>query len=160
FNRDPGLWSVFAMVKEAADVPAIEQELWRTVDELRSSTVDAQRLSDVRSHMKYQFLSHLSTPNQVCGSLARPLAITRDFTCIDEMYATLDQVTPQDVQRAASLYLGRERSTVAVLHTQGQEIPKSPTSAANGAKAAAAQPKGSAAHKPAAEVASRPSGKL
>ncbi|MBI5362251.1 MAG: insulinase family protein [Planctomycetes bacterium] len=123
YNRDPGLWSVFALVKDMKDVAAVESEIWNSVANLQKVPVDAKRLNDVRSRLKYAFLSGLSTPNQVCGALAQLVAITGDLDCIEQMYATLDAVTPFDVQAAASLYLKPERSTVALLHTAGQTVP-------------------------------------
>ncbi len=122
FNRDPGLWSVIAMVKDPANLQAVEKEIWSTVETLQREPVSAQRLADVRSRLKYGFLTGLSTPNQVCSSLAQLIAITGDMQCVDEMDATLESLTPADVQRAASVYLTRERSTVAVLHTRGQSV--------------------------------------
>jgi zinc protease len=133
-NRDPGLWSAIAMVKETSDVKAVEKEMWSTIDELRQTPVSAERLDAVRSHMKYRFLSRLGTPNQVAGSLARFAALTGDVTCIDEMYATLAKVTPEDVQHAAETYLKNERCTVAILHSKDHPI----ADAANAGKASEA----------------------
>ena len=123
YNRDPSLWTAIAVVKKAADVPAVEGELWKAARELAEMPVSAQRLADVRSRLKYGFLSNLSTPNNVCESLARLIAITGDVAAIDEMYATLDAITPADVQAAAAKYLTRERATVAVVHTRGEAVP-------------------------------------
>jgi zinc protease len=121
-NRDPGLWSAIAMVKETSDVKAVEKEMWSTIDELRQTPVSAERLDAVRSHMKYRFLSRLGTPNQVAGSLARFAALTGDVTCIDEMYATLAGITPEDVRKAADTFLLREHCTVAILHSKDHPV--------------------------------------
>jgi zinc protease len=123
YNRDPALWSTLAVVKQAADVAAVEGQLWAAARSLAETPVSEQRLADVRSRLKYGFLSHLSTPNNVCESLARVIAITGDIAAVDEMYATLDAITPADVQAAAAKYLKRERSTVAVVHTRGETVP-------------------------------------
>jgi len=123
YSRDPGLWYAIAMVKQAADVTAVEGELWAAAHALATQPVDAQRLNDVRSRLKYGFLTGLSTPNQVCQSLAQLIAITGDVSCIEDLYATLDSITPADVQAAASRYLKPERCTVALLHTKGESVP-------------------------------------
>jgi len=119
-SRDPNLWGVFAMVKDPADVDSIEGEIWDTIDTLRREPVAQERLDEIRSRAKYSFLSNLSTPDDVASSLAYLIAITGDMTCVDQMFATLDQVTPADVQAAAQKWLRRESSTVALLHTEGQ----------------------------------------
>ncbi|MFO1009443.1 MAG: pitrilysin family protein [Planctomycetota bacterium] len=138
YNRDPGLWSVIAMVKDPKDVASVEAEIWKTVEKLQKEPVNAQRLADVRSRLKYGFLTGLSTPNGVCSSLAQLVAITGDLNCVEEMDKTLEQVTPFDVQSAASLYLKPERSTVALLHTKGQAVPSFSTLAPNAQPALAA----------------------
>jgi zinc protease len=125
FNRDPGLWSVIARVKEPSDVPAVEGELWNAVQTLAAKPVNPALLDAARSRLKYSFLSGLSTPNDVNESIVQIVALTGDLTAVDEMYATLDRVTPQDVQAAAAKYLKRERCTVAVLHTAGAPLAKS-----------------------------------
>ena len=85
--------------------------------------MDQARLDAVRSNLKYGFLSNLSTPSSVAGSLARFIALTGDVTVVDELWSTYEEVTPEDVQRAARLYLTPARSTVTVLHAKGMEIP-------------------------------------
>lgn len=123
FNRDPGLWSVIAQVKDPADVASIEGELWDAVDRFSRNPVDPQRVTDTVARMRYGFLSGLSTPDGVCGSLARLIAITGDLSAVEELYPTLATVTPADLQAAARNYLTRERATVATLHPKDQPLP-------------------------------------
>ncbi len=115
-SRDPSLWSVFAMVKDPADVPAIEGEIWDAVAALAREPVSAERLDEIRSRETYGFLSGLSTPDGVANAVAYPIAMTGGLECIEQMYATLAQVTPADVQAAARAWLRPESSTVALLH--------------------------------------------
>ncbi len=115
-SRDPGLWAVMAMVKESSDVPAIEGELWDAVESLRRTPVSAERLAEIRSRAKYGFLSRLSTPDEVASSVAYEIAMTGGLEWIEEQYATLEQVTPADVQAAAQSWLAPENATVALLH--------------------------------------------
>ncbi|HUR26977.1 MAG TPA: pitrilysin family protein, partial [Planctomycetota bacterium] len=82
YNRDPGLWSVIARVKEPSDVAGVERRLWSAIAELVSRPVDAARLDSARSRLKYSFLSNLSTPGNVNESLAQIIAITGDVTAV------------------------------------------------------------------------------
>jgi zinc protease len=91
--------------------------------------VSQERLDAVRSNWRYGFLSDLSTPSNVTGAMARFVALTGDVKVVDQMFATASRLTPEDIQSAARTYLTTARSTVAVLHTAGQEIPV-PTPAA------------------------------
>ena len=130
FNRDPGLWAIYTRVKNPADVAAVEAEIWRTIDDLCAQPVDAARLDAVRSNLKYSFLSALTTPNQVCESLANFIALTGDLTAVDQLYTTFDEVGPADIQSAAKRWLKRESSTVAVLHSAGEPLPSQVVSVA------------------------------
>jgi zinc protease len=123
YNRDPKLWSIDAMIQDPADVHAVEAEIWTTIRMLQATPVDQKKLDAARSRLKYQFLSDLTTPYAVATKLARTIALTGDMTAIDDLYSTFDQVTPEDIRTAAREYLQPERSTTAILHTAGLEIP-------------------------------------
>ena len=122
-NRDPGLWSVVAMVKDPADVSAVEAGLWQHLGQLRASAVTDARLEAVRSRVRNGFLSSLTAPYRVASMLSRFIALTGDMTSVDDYLATINRVTPDDVREAANRYLTPERSTVAIVHTRGQSIP-------------------------------------
>jgi zinc protease len=129
YNRDPGLWAALALVKQPSDVAAVEGEIWSAVDALRRAPPSQAELDAVRSRIKYGFLTGLSTPGGVCRNLAQLVALTGGIEVVDELFATLDRVTPQDVQAAAQQYLRPERSTVAVLHGADAPVPAPVTAA-------------------------------
>ena len=118
-NRDPSLFDVLARVKDPAKVDYVLSEIDRTVAAFQAAPPVAQRVADVKSRAKYQFLMNLETPSAVARACARVIALTGDIESIDQMYTTLDSVTPQDVQDAARTYLQAKRRTVAVL--RGEE---------------------------------------
>lgn len=129
YNRDPGLWAAIALVKEPSDVAAVEGEVWSAVDALRRAPPSQAQVDAIRSRLKYGFLTQLSTPSGTCENIAQLVALSGGIEVIDTLYATLDTVTPQDVQDAANAWLTPERSTVAVVHSQGAPVP-APQSAA------------------------------
>jgi zinc protease len=114
-NRDPSLFAIIARVKDPAKVDYVLGEIDRTVGEFQTTPPDAKRVADVKSRTKYGFLMNLETPSAVAGALARIVALTGGAEAVDQMFTTLDGVTPKDVQTAARTTLGRERRTVAVL---------------------------------------------
>jgi zinc protease len=114
-NRDPSLFDVLARVKDPAKVDYVIEAIDAAVASFQAAPPDAQRLADVKSRAKYGFLMNLETPSAVAGALARFIALSGGVECVDQLYGTLETVTPQDVQAAASRYLRRERRTVAVL---------------------------------------------
>ncbi len=114
-NRDPGLFDVISRIKDPAKVDYVQGEIDRVVAEYQKLPPDAQRLADLKSRLKYDFLMNLDTPDHVAQHSARFLAVTGGLGAIDQLYTTYDSITPADVQAAARKYLVRERRTVAVL---------------------------------------------
>jgi zinc protease len=55
--------------------------------------------------------------------MARMIALTGGIQAVETTYATLGEVTPEDVQRAARLYLQPERCTVSVTHDAKEAAP-------------------------------------
>ena len=57
----------------------------------------------------------LDTPDRVAGGLSRFVAITGGIEIIDQLYSSMDKVTPQDIMHAAQKYFVPERRNVVVL---------------------------------------------
>ena len=57
----------------------------------------------------------LDTPDHTAGSVARYVALTGNLDGVDQIFATIDQVTPADIQAAAKKFLTDARLTVATL---------------------------------------------
>ncbi len=115
WNRDPGLFDVVSMVKDPAKVDAVLAEVDKTIAGYQHKPVDAARLDDLKSRLTYSFLMDLDTPDRVAGALARLIAITGGIEAVDQLFATVQAVTPADVQNAARELLRPNRRTVAVL---------------------------------------------
>lgn len=119
FRRDPGLNTVFAIVKDPADIARVEQDLFDAIADIQKNGVGAKRLNEVRSRQKYAFLSSLTTPSDINERIAPYVALTGDMDSIETMFKTRDEITVDDVRNAANLYFTKARSTVAVLQTKG-----------------------------------------
>lgn len=115
FNRDPGLWNVYAMVKDAADLPYVLSEIDRAVASLRDAPVPERKLKNLKKRLKYSFLMNLDTPDKVAGRLARLVALTGGIEVVDKLYAAYDAVTADDIRQAVRTYLTPARRTVATL---------------------------------------------
>ncbi len=114
-QRDPGLWGVIAQVASDEHLQEVEAAMVDAVAELERHAPPEEQLQAVKSHLRYAFLMSLETPDQLAGELARPIALTGGIDAVDTFFATLERVTPADVQRLAAHRLRPERSTVAVL---------------------------------------------
>ncbi len=114
-NRDQPLFEIYSMVKDAKDIDYVRDEIYRTLDEFKTTPVDAKRLSDLKRRNKYGFVMSLNTPDKVAGGLARFVALTGDIAVVETLYAQMDLVTPEDIMRAAKKYFVPARRTVVVL---------------------------------------------
>jgi zinc protease len=115
FRRDPGLFMVFAKVKDASQVGAVRERIYQTVEAAAKTPVDAVRLGDVKSNVRYSFAMSLDTARSVADRLTRFIGLTGDPASINELYRRYDEVKPQDLMRVAAAYLTRARSTEVTL---------------------------------------------
>ena len=113
-NRDPTLFDIIARIKDPEKVDYVLGEMDRTMTEFQSKAVAAERLADVKSRSKYGFLMGLETPSAVASAMARFIALSGGIDVVEQMYSMYEQISPQDIQRAAS-QLTKNRRTVAVL---------------------------------------------
>jgi zinc protease len=114
-NRDPGLFSVYTRVKSPERVGDVKTEIDATLQQFRETAVETARLDALKSRLKYDFLMSLDTPDHVASSLARIIAVTGGLDAIDQMYETIETITPEDVRAAAENLFIDERRTVATL---------------------------------------------
>ena len=117
-NRDPGLLGVYTRIKDPAKVEYVLAAIEETAACYRQSPPAADRLAAIKSHLKYDFLMGLQTPDAVAASLSRHIAIGGDLTGVEKLYAAYDGITPEDIQKAAQAYLSPEGRTVGVLRAK------------------------------------------
>jgi len=115
FNRDPKLYDVYTRVKNPDDIEYVIKEINKTTARFRTSMVSIEYLENLKKRTRYGFLMGLDTPGRAAGSLARTIALTGGIEAIDELYNTLDSITPEDIRMAAERYLQDDRRTVLVL---------------------------------------------
>jgi zinc protease len=115
FNRDPKLYDVYARVKEAEDVPYVIEQITLTAEKFKTDLVSQEELDNTRKRLRYGYLLDLDTPGSVASRLARTIALTGGIEAVDQLYATMDELTREDIRAAAQRYLLSERRTVLVL---------------------------------------------
>ncbi len=114
-NRDMPLFEIYARIKNEADLDAVQNDIYATLQTFQTTPVDAARLNDLKRRERYQFLMNLDTPDRVAGGLARFAAITGGIEVVEKLYAAIDAVTPEDIRAAARQYFTPERRTVVTL---------------------------------------------
>ncbi|MBM2841528.1 MAG: Insulinase family protein, partial [Bacteroidetes bacterium] len=114
-NRDLPLFEIYSMVKKEEDVNYVRDEVYKTLEQFKTATVDEKKLNDLMRRNKYSFLMGLDTPDHVAGGLARFVALTGGIEVVDQLYAELNKITPQHIMNAARKYFTPENRTVVVL---------------------------------------------
>jgi len=114
-NRDVPLFEIYSMVKDEKDLGYVQAEMTKTLQQFQANPVDMKKLDDLKKRNKYSFLMGLDTPDNVAGGLARFVALTGGIDVVDRLYTKMDEVTPDDIARAANKYFTPGRRTTVVL---------------------------------------------
>jgi len=120
-RRDATMFNIFTRVKDPANVEMVEQEIYKALEEAKNVPVDEERLSSIKSHMKYQFAMGLNSPRSVAQTLAHYIGLTGDPETVNRVYELYDRVTAEDIQNVTKKYFTDENKTVVNLSYDGGE---------------------------------------
>lgn len=114
-NLDPELFSVFARIKHAADLPSVQQQIIAAAEGFASKPLDPKRLDALKEHLRYQFALQLNNSESIAGTVARYVALRRTPETINRYYDEYAKLTPEDIRKAAQKYLVEKNRTVVTL---------------------------------------------
>ena len=119
-HRDPYLFTIFTRIKDVKDIDAVRDRMYAALEEAKTKPVSAERLADIKSHMKYQYAMGLDNPNSVADGISHYIYLTGDPESVNRVYALYDKVTPEDIMAVAKKYFTKENRTVLLL-TQAEQ---------------------------------------
>jgi zinc protease len=114
-NRDPFLWIIFSMIKNEKDIGYVQDEINKTIEKFKKEKIDKSKLDNLKKRIKYGFLMNLDTPEKVAGGLARTIALSGGIESLEDYFATIEQITPDDIMNAAAKYFIPEKRTIVTL---------------------------------------------
>jgi len=117
-NRDPSLIFIYTRIKDPDRIDYVLDTIDATIDRYRNTPPDADRLSALKSRLRYGFLMGLETPDDVAGGLARHIAISGGLEGVEALYSAYEAISPDDVREAAREYLTSQRRVVTVLREE------------------------------------------
>ena len=119
-NIDPELFGVLARVKNAADLPSIQEQIIATIEGFASKPVDSIKLDALKEHLRYEFALQLDNSESIAGAVARYVALRRTPETINRYYDAYARLTPADIEKAARKYLiDKNRTVVTLTSTAG-----------------------------------------
>jgi zinc protease len=114
-NVDPELIVVFARVKQSDDVLYVRDEILRAVAQARASKLDARRLEEAKSNLRYSFTARLDNTDTIAAMLARYVRYSRSYDTLNNVFRVYASLTPDDVDAAAKKYFVDEGLVVTTL---------------------------------------------
>ncbi|HEX7154152.1 MAG TPA: pitrilysin family protein [Thermoanaerobaculia bacterium] len=113
---DPGLYTVFARVKDPKDAIYVRDQIMKTFASLREKPLDAQRVADAKSNARYSFLRAMDNTDAIASTMASFAHYERNPAgTIEKAFAALNEVTPATIQAAAKKYFTDKNLVVTTL---------------------------------------------
>jgi zinc protease len=126
---DPGLTWLLLTLPEGADVGAVEKALDAALAQVVSQGVSEAELTRARNQYASSFWKQIATINGKASLLGSFEVFEGDYRKLFDSPATYEEVTREDVQKAAALVFQKAHRTVGVL-TSPPEEPAAPVPAA------------------------------
>lgn len=119
-RRDPNLFYIYARLKNASDLTSCENAIRAAVRQAQEKKIEPADLVAIKSRLKYSFAITLDSPGRIALTLGNMINLTGDAGEINTLYRRYDEVTADDVQRAAQQYFDMTRSTTVTLKPAGK----------------------------------------
>ena len=121
-QADPELFTVYARVKDPADVNYVRDQILKTFERYKTQLIDQSKLDATRSRMRYGFAMAMNSNDRIAGALAPYIALERTPETLNRLFDTYQTVTAADIRDAVKKYFREEGRTVVTLATKGQNI--------------------------------------
>jgi zinc protease len=116
-HRDPYLFTWVARVKRESDLPRVEAAIAEALEGLKKDLVPKDRLAQVTSHLRYGFAMQCDTPSGAARGLAHYIALTSEPESVNQLYATYEKVTPEQIRDVArKVFVPSGRTIITLRH--------------------------------------------
>jgi zinc protease len=114
-SRDPNLVVINASLRKAEDLQYVKDELVKALEAAKTTPVDAKKLADSKSRIKYSIAMNMDSPDAIANTLAQAIWLSGDPEALNKYYALFETVTAQDIMNAAKKYYTPEALTIATI---------------------------------------------
>ena len=101
---DPGLLVVAARLTGAEHAVDVRDAINATLVAARTQLVDGKKVEETKSRLRYGFTARLDNSGSIGANLASYVQFFRTPETINEVYASYDAVTAEDIRSAANTY--------------------------------------------------------
>lgn len=109
---EPGWYEVSATAAPGQDVEKIAQVIQATFSKLQQEAVSSAELNRAKTQLQAYFVLNNQDITSQASQLAYSQTIAGDYHYIEKYLGAIAQVTPQDIQRVAKLYLDPKKQTI------------------------------------------------
>ncbi|HVS17970.1 MAG TPA: pitrilysin family protein [Planctomycetota bacterium] len=114
-DKDPGLATVLARLKDGADAVYVRDAILATFEEMRREKVSEKRLAAAKSNLRYGLARTFDNTEAIASTLARFVHFSRSYDTLNTLFRLYESLTPDDLLAACREYLTDERMVVTTL---------------------------------------------
>lgn len=114
-SRDPNLFTIDVSLINNADKQYVKNEIVAAIEDVKQNGVDAKRLAEIQSNLKYGFAMSIDNPDSIARSLGHYISLTGDPESINRLYVQYDKVTVDDIKAVTSRYFNNDGLTIATI---------------------------------------------
>lgn len=103
-TKDPGMLVIAARLTDAAHAVAVRDAINATLVTTRTQLVDANKVDETKSRLRYAFTAQLDNSANIGSNLASFVQFFRTPETINEVFATYDTLTAEDIRDVANKY--------------------------------------------------------
>ena len=101
---DPGMLVIAARLTDAEHAVDVRDAINATIVEARTQLVSAQKVKETKTRLRYSFTAELDSSGNIGGMLASFVQFFRTPETINEVYATYDSLTAEDIRHYSNKY--------------------------------------------------------
>ena len=104
-HRDPNLFGIDVRLKDEKHREAVRAAVLAELKNVQDGKIDAKRVDDIKSHLRYQLVMGLESPGDVAVLLGATIGTYGKVDAIDALFARIMKVTPKELSAFAKKHL-------------------------------------------------------
>ena len=121
-RKDPGMLMIAARLTDASRAADVRDKINQALVAARTQLVSDEKVEETKSRLRYSFASGMGSSGSIGEILAGFAHYDRDIEIINDVYATYDSLTAQDVRAIANTYFSDD-SRVTFTLSSDESLP-------------------------------------